>query len=45
MALPLRRLLYIDDEWGTSWDRTYKKLAKVVRESCEEQLRIGPVAS
>ena len=44
-ALPLGRLLYIDDEWGSNWGRTYEELAEVVREACGEQLRIGPVAS
>jgi hypothetical protein len=43
-AMPLGRLLYIDAEWGTSRGRAHKKLAEVVREACEEQLRIGPVA-
>ena len=43
-AMPLGRLLYIDAEWGHQPGRAHKKLAEVVREPCEEQLRIGPVA-
>jgi hypothetical protein len=44
-AMPLGRLLYIDDVWGSGWGRTDEELAEVVREACEEQLRIGPVTS
>jgi hypothetical protein len=40
LALPLGRLVHIADEWGAGWGRTNEQLAAVIREACEEQLRV-----
>ena len=40
LALPLGRLFGIADEWGAGWGRTNEQLAAVIREACEEQLRV-----
>jgi hypothetical protein len=39
--LPLGRLFVLDDEWGAGWGRTVDELRAVVRDACEQQLRLG----
>jgi hypothetical protein len=43
VAMPLGRLFDITDEWGAGWGRSEERLAAVVRDACERQLRDGSV--
>jgi hypothetical protein len=45
LGLPLGGLYCIADEWGEGWGRPVGQLTALVRESCEEQLRNGSVAT
>jgi hypothetical protein len=45
MRLPLSRLYDVDCEWDGGWGRTVQQLTAFVRETCEEQVRKGPVAT
>ena len=44
MALPLGGLYTVADEWDEGWGRPADQLTALVRERCEEQVRIGSAA-
>jgi len=44
-TLPLGCLFDIVERWGADWERPGNRLAEVVRDACEEQIRNGSVAT